>query len=581
MLREDRHTHHLGALHQQHLEAEGLRNRQGSFYTPSHIVEGLLDVCLAPILEERSGDLSALARVRVLDPACGSGNFLAGAARRIVQSLVSAGAQPSVAVRIAFSECIIGVDIDESAVLLSRQALALESGTVLDQADLESNVIVADALDMDFSDGPLQLFASEDSPNWARLMEDWGSESGFDLVVGNPPFLSQLSSSTARSKAQTYREHSRFGSAVGKLTDTSAVFLLLGAKLTRTRGTVCMIQPLSFLAARDAAGVRETLIRTGSLTHVWVARERVFDAEVDVCAVVSRPDVEQGSVELLTGPEFLSGPSVLLGPEDASTWSRLLAATSGVPRRNLATEGVVADVATATSDFRDFYYGISPHVVEGASSGNSLPRVLTVGLIDIAVIRWGEQSTRINKRRFERPHLEVSELDLGLKRRVEELLVPKVVLATQTRTLEAAVDEDGVFVPSVPVVSIIPQAIDLWHLVAAVNAPPVLLVALQRHSGSGLGAEALRLSARDALALPLPRDDQAWSEAARLIEAVTRSRAGKERAALLREYASAASAAYGCAGDQELIDWWWGRLPRGDRDSQERLGTPSGSLQSD
>ena len=581
MLREDRHTHHLGALHQQHLEAEGLRNRQGSFYTPSHIVEGLLDVCLAPILEELSGDLSALARVRVLDPACGSGNFLAGAARRIAQSLVSAGAQPSDAIRMAFSECIVGIDIDESAVLLARQALALETGTILNQTDLESNVIVADALEVAFGDGPLQLFAEEESPNWARLMKYWGSDSGFDLVVGNPPFLSQLSSSTARSKAQSYREHSRFGSAVGKLTDTSAVFLLLGAKLTRTQGTVCMIQPLSFLAARDAAGVREALIKTGSLTHVWIARERVFDAEVDVCAVVSRTGVDQGCVELLTGPEFSSGPSVLLGAEDASTWSRLLAATSGVPRRNLATEGVVADVATATSDFRDFYYGIAPQVIEQPSPAAGSPRVLTVGLIDIAAIHWGQQATRINKQRFERPCLDVSELETAHRRRAEELLVPKVVLATQTRTLEAAVDELGEYVPSVPVVSIIPHDVDLWRLVAALNAPPVLLIAFQRHSGSGLGADALRLSARDALALPLPRDEGAWAEAASLMEAVSQSRTGSRRASLLREYAAAASAAYGCNGDQELIDWWWGRLPRGDRDSQERLGTPSGSLKSD
>src|SRR5258708_35606315 len=53
------------------------RKRRGHFSTPPSLVERVLDAC---------GYLpdADLARIRVLDPACGGGNFLAAAARRLL-----------------------------------------------------------------------------------------------------------------------------------------------------------------------------------------------------------------------------------------------------------------------------------------------------------------------------------------------------------------------------------------------------------------------------------------------------------------------------------------------------------------
>src|SRR5229473_2140543 len=60
------------------------RKQRGHFSTPPRLVEYILDACgYTP-----TADLS---RIRVLDPACGSGNFLAGAARRLVTSLLQIG----------------------------------------------------------------------------------------------------------------------------------------------------------------------------------------------------------------------------------------------------------------------------------------------------------------------------------------------------------------------------------------------------------------------------------------------------------------------------------------------------------
>src|ERR1700733_1612764 len=53
------------------------RKLRGHFSTPPFLVDQILDAC--GYTPERN-----ISRIRVLDPACGSGNFLAGATRRLL-----------------------------------------------------------------------------------------------------------------------------------------------------------------------------------------------------------------------------------------------------------------------------------------------------------------------------------------------------------------------------------------------------------------------------------------------------------------------------------------------------------------
>ena len=68
------------------------RKDTGSYYTPTSLVESLLDTALDPVLDEaeKSEDPEpALLSVTVCDPACGSGHFLVGAARRIAKRVAA------------------------------------------------------------------------------------------------------------------------------------------------------------------------------------------------------------------------------------------------------------------------------------------------------------------------------------------------------------------------------------------------------------------------------------------------------------------------------------------------------------
>ena len=113
-----------------------------------------------------------------------------------------------------------------------------------------------------------------------------------------------------------------------------------------------------------------------------------------------------------------------------------------------------------------------------------------------------------------------------------------------------------------PVVSVEAPVDALWRVAALLVSPPVAAIAASRHLGAALSADALKLSARDIAALPLPADEHWWSIAAIAFEQASAARSESERFEHLVECAEAMCVAYGTADDGELMRWWIERLPR-------------------
>jgi hypothetical protein len=137
------------------------RKESGSYYTPTSLVECLLDSALDPLLDEAcSRDtpevrVSSLLDITVCDPACGSGHFLVAAARRIAKRVAAEetgeSEPPNAVVRAALrrvtGRCIYGVDINPMAAELAKVSLwieALEPGRPLSY--LDQNVRVGNSL---------------------------------------------------------------------------------------------------------------------------------------------------------------------------------------------------------------------------------------------------------------------------------------------------------------------------------------------------------------------------------------------------------------------------------------------------
>lgn len=403
---------------------------------------------------------------------------------------------------------VYGSDLDPEAVRIARERLAAEDPSV-PADDIARQVVVADGLTA------------------------WEGRR-FAAVMGNPPFLGQLRRRTAgRSEA------SRRG--LGAYTDTSAVFLHRALDLVVDGGVVALVQPLSVLAARDAGPVRTAVAERGSITELWCSPEPVF----------------AGTSVLTCVPVVRIGP----GPRtDPDAWGSLAAPTFGIPAVDLPGEhGTIGDLATCTADFRDQYYGLQPFVRDDRGARTPL---VTSGLIDPAELRWGRVTTRFARHVYDAPSVDLDALhaDGALSDWADARLVPKLLVAGQGRVIEAVVDEAGTWLPSVPVLSVVPHDPgDLWRLLALTLAPPVAAHAAARYLGTGLTPGSVKVSARQLAALPLPPDGAAWEEGAALAQAA-QGAAGEDRPRLLVETARVMSRAYG--GSAEVLDWYLARLPR-------------------
>nr|WP_249419663.1 N-6 DNA methylase [Rhabdothermincola salaria] len=560
----ERDADRLGSLHQV-LVAADERRRRGVHYTPRVAAETLVSLAWA---EWESGAPDRGRPAMVLDPACGGGAFLLAAARTMHAQGVGA-AEVLASLR--------GIDVDPLAVEVTIAALALWgwAAGIADPPLDEGVVHRADALD----------------PTTA-----WWSSPGRapDLIVGNPPFGGQLRRLTARALPAAEPGGRRHGYA-----DTAALFLRRGVDEVAAGGVVALVQPLSVLATRDAAPVREAV--GDDLVALWVPDGRLFDASVHVCAPVLRRGSgdrrSRGTVVVRSGAS--ADPLGEVPRERLSrhrSWGPLWAEASGVPPVELGPQ-VLGDRCRSGAGFRDEFYAVADLVVdglpaaEGAVAGRppTVSRVVTTGLLEWATTGWGRRSAVLGGARYAAPMLDLGVVRASSEPRLDRVVdartAPKVLVATQTRVVEAVVDPDGSLWPSVPVVSVRlddqagPEGVGddeaeldddevatrLWLVAAALMAPPVTAWAVLETGGTARSAGALKLSARQVLRAPLPVDVDAWAEGAALLRSASQEGSVAPGPEAVAAFGRVLIAAHGLekALAEEVERWWWDRHPRG------------------
>jgi hypothetical protein len=114
------------------------RKTTGSYYTPTDLVDLVLDTALDPVLddaEKQPDPEAALLAVRCCDPAIGSGHFMVAAARRVATRLATVRTGEldptpqmySDALHDVVGHCIYGVDVNPMAADLAKVSLWLEA----------------------------------------------------------------------------------------------------------------------------------------------------------------------------------------------------------------------------------------------------------------------------------------------------------------------------------------------------------------------------------------------------------------------------------------------------------------------
>jgi hypothetical protein len=204
-------------------EKPEVRKAGGVYYTPTYIVDYIVKNTVGKLCAgKRPRQIDS---IRILDPACGSGSFLLGAYQYLLdyhrdwyqkdgtgkhtkEIYQGRGGQWYLTIqekkKILLNN-IYGVDIDPQAVEVTKLSLLLkvlegENQDTLERQmklfreralpDLESNIKCGNSLTgPDFYNGHQMSFFDEDAFEWRSEFAEIIGKGGFNIVIGNPPYL--------------------------------------------------------------------------------------------------------------------------------------------------------------------------------------------------------------------------------------------------------------------------------------------------------------------------------------------------------------------------------------------------------
>ena len=518
------------------LMARSDRRSRGAHYTPTNVAAQVVELVLDGVFDGIEGEGPPALTPTVWDPSCGGGAFLLAAVRAL-EARTGEG-------RVALVERCFATDIDEFALALCDAALQIWS-----DGAARPNVYCVDALLVD---------GGQDG------VEEWPER--LDIIVGNPPFLGQLSTDTTRTGERAERLRARYPHVSRAYLDEAGLFVAMAAERVSVNGAIGLIVPASLLGAADAVDLRRTVAETHTLSRLWVDAGQSFDAAVDVVALVLTGQ-ETSNTEPTTSV-WLEGTERSTPTPTPESWAPLLAAAEDSPIVYLdTTTGQLGDLASLTAGFRQHFYGIANAVSEAGDVAPSpaMPALVTSGVIDPLHSRWGTRPLKFAKERWNAPVVHFDRID---DQSVRDWFVarcrPKLLLATQTAVIETIVDPDGSMVPSVPVLVVEPADEEmLWRLAAVLTSPAASAWLYQRAAGTGMSKRAIRLRAKEVAALPLPSEVAAWDAAAGHAQLAHRSSLAGDIETYVGEMRSLGkwmSIAYGV--DDSVGSWWWSRLDR-------------------
>ncbi|MCR4313474.1 MAG: N-6 DNA methylase [Candidatus Roizmanbacteria bacterium] len=306
----------------------------GVFYTPRYIVDYIIKNTVGKKLDKCKSP-NDVSKIKILDPACGSGSFLIGAYdyllewhlnyyKKQIEKMLETGKtefeikkryrnetkyypiQDSVnsnnyilhltskLKKNILLNNIHGVDIDENAVEITKFSLSMKSledstrQELYEDVDLfnekllptlDNNIKCGNSLvENDFYDDQLELFPDQikkiNAFDWNQDFSEIFKCGGFDVVIGNPPWGADLLDEELE---YIRKRHSKI---IVRMIDTYMYFINKSAALLMENGHFGMIIPSTFLNQSDMKLLRELLLKKYNVNTVINLGEKVFGPKV-------------------------------------------------------------------------------------------------------------------------------------------------------------------------------------------------------------------------------------------------------------------------------------------------------------
>ena len=271
-------------------EKPEVRKAGGVFYTHENIVHNIISNTIGKLLENKNPE--AVSKLKIVDPACGSGSFLLGAYQFMLDwhlnyyfknppkktktkdhPLTPIGTLTTSEKKRILVNNIFGVDIDVNAVEVTKLSLLLKclegetDASIKSQLNLfgekvlptlDKNILCGNSLvDLDYSEGQIdfEMDRKINPFNWKLGFPEVYKQKGFDAVIGNPPWGAEFSEDTI-----AYLR-TNFKSAETGTVDSYAAFVEKSLLILKEEGLLGFITPDTFLRKDDFFSFRQLLLK--------------------------------------------------------------------------------------------------------------------------------------------------------------------------------------------------------------------------------------------------------------------------------------------------------------------------------
>ena len=328
---------------------------------------------------------------------------------------------------------------------------------------------------------------------------------GFDVVLGNPPFVNSIEggiSSGAKAILRAVSPDLR-GTA-----DLAFHFVQLAHRITNRNGRIGFVQPKTFLNAESASVLRANLRTQRPPALIYVpSTAKYFDrAAAYVCLLV----LAHGDHLQVSDSDAIDSAKWHFGVLRDDNWWRsvqvILGNTPQIPSKEVVPMGSVFSVAASmtTGDA----YTVQPFVRDDIH-GKEL-KLVTTGLIDPFVCKWGKVSCRYLGRVYRRPCVpQTSGLPRALTRRLRNARRPKVLIAGLSNRLEAFLDAEGDCCGAVSTFSVFDSddSIDtLSELCKWLNSEIATSLIRSELGAASVGSNYMTIKKQALIRLTVPRD---------------------------------------------------------------------------
>lgn len=315
----------LGGIYEQYLgyvqtrkgqdNGKSKRKSQGIYYTPKYIVDYIVKETLCELLKKtKPKDIN---KIKVLDPACGSGSFLIAAYDAFDSHIRNHDLLTRFAI---LGENIYGVDLDPQAVEIAQLNLLLK---VLSERKklpkLQHNLRVGNSLIGGNLNG-LQLYFRDawkehKAFDWQEEFPEVFQNDGFHVIIGNPPYIFARGQNFDNPVKSYYYDHYEL---TNYQINTYLLFIERSYALLKIGGYFGFIIPNNWLTIGTFAPLRKFLLDTVGNLKIINIYDKVFaDANVDTCLLIFK----KGRRSKVTLGEFRDGKLEIVGKYPASVFN--------------------------------------------------------------------------------------------------------------------------------------------------------------------------------------------------------------------------------------------------------------------